>query len=251
MLTQIPLGSAVIPSYPLLVLVGLWAGMWLAAREAHRFDIEGDHIYNLGLYGLVGGLLGGRIWYVITHWDAYASDLTQALSLTANAIDPLAVVLVAVMIFYLYARRYHLSLLHVLDAIAPGAALALIIGGIGAFLGSQTLGIPTSLPWGVPLFGQVRHPAHLYVVLAVILSLGVIWQMRRQPRWAGYTFFLFGALYAGSRLLLDPVFASPQTIIGGLRLVQVLALIAVVIILIIMMRLDINQSQADQRDVKT
>jgi len=251
MLPLISLGPAAIPTYPFLILIGLWAGMWLAAKEAERLTIDGDHIYNIGLYSLLGGLLGGRAWYVITHWEAYQDNLLQALTLTANAIDPLALVIVALILAMIYTQRHHLSLPQVGDAMAPGAALALIIAGIGAFLGSQTQGTLTDLPWGVTLFDQTRHPAHLYQVLATLIILALIWSLRRNPRWPGFIFLLFIELYAGSRLLLDPFFASPQTIGPGLRLVQVSALSVMLIILIVMMRLDQIHLQPKDPNART
>lgn len=238
MLTHIPIGRAVLPSYPFLALIGLWAGMWLAAREAERLNLDGDHIYNIGLYSLLAGLLGGRTAYVASHWEAYAGDISQAFALTANAIAPFSAILFVLVTTLIYAKRHALSLPHLADAIAPGAALSLIIGGAGAFLGSQTLGTVTTVPWGIPLFGQVRHPAHLYQVLATLLILGLIWRMRASSPWPGFTFLLFAELYAASRLLLDPFFASPQTLDFGLRTIQVTALVAMVIVLVIMMRLE-------------
>ena len=45
------IGSIALPTYPLLLLAGLWAGMALAAYRAKELGLEGDHIYNAGLYG--------------------------------------------------------------------------------------------------------------------------------------------------------------------------------------------------------
>jgi len=228
------LGPVTIPSYPFLALIGLWAGMWLAAKEAERLGIAGDHVYNIGLYGVLAALLGGRLGYVATHWDAYVGAPLQALALTANAISIPAVVALALAAMGVYARRHRLSLPHLADAVAPGAALALVIGGVGAFLGSQTLGAPTTVPWGVYQFDVLRHPAHLYQVIATLLILTILRPVRRASPWPGFLFLLFVALYAASRLLLDPFFDLPQTIGGGFRAVQVVALAALVTSLAVM-----------------
>ncbi len=234
MLTHITLGPLTIPSYPFLSLVGLWAGMWLAAKEAERLGIAGDHVYNMGLYGVVAALLGGRLGYVATHWEAYAGAPLQALALTANAISLPAAAVVALAVMGVYARRHRLPLPPLADAIAPGVALALVIGGVGAFLGSQTLGTPTTVPWGVYQFDVLRHPAHLYQVVATLLILSALRPVRYASPWPGFLFLLFVALYAASRLLLDPFFDLPQTIGGGFRLVQVVALAVLVVSLAVM-----------------
>ncbi len=240
MYPNLSVGPASIPSYPLFVLLALWAGMWLGAKEAERLGIDGDHIYNIGIYGLLAGLLGGRAWYVLTHWDAYAKNAIQALALTINAIARPEAFIFALAAIIIYIKIHKLPLPLVADAIAPGAALAMIIGGVGAFLGSQTLGTPTSLPWGIEQFGQVRHPAHLYQVIASLIVLIVIWKVRLNPRWPGFTFLLFVFLYAASRLILDPFFALPVTIGQGLRLTQLSALAVMVVTLAIMAFIDVS-----------
>ncbi|MFQ5576538.1 MAG: prolipoprotein diacylglyceryl transferase family protein, partial [Anaerolineae bacterium] len=137
-----------------------------------------------------------------------------------------------------YGLRHRLSPGLLADAVAPGAALALVIGGVGAFLGSQRLGAPTALPWGIEQFDAVRHPAHLYQTLATLLVLAIVWRVRRASHRPGFCFLLFVALYAGTRLLLEPAFAMPVTTGGGFRLVQVSALAATVVALTGMAWLD-------------
>jgi len=232
------LGPLTLPSYPFLVIIGLWAGMWLAAKAAGRLKIDGDHVYNIGLYSLVGGLLGGRAWYVLSHWESYADVPLQAFSLTLNAVSLPEGAIIGLAIALIYSQKYRLSIPALADALAPGITLALAIGGLGAFLGSQTQGTPTALPWGVVQFGEVRHPAHLYLASAALLILAILWFGRPERRRPGFSFLLFVELYAGSRLLLDPFFAMPVTIGAGLRVVQVAALAVMVLTLAVMARVE-------------
>ncbi len=231
-------GPLTLPSYPFLVIIGLWAGMWLAAKDAGRLKVEGDHVYNIGLYSLVGGLLGGRAWYVLAHRESYAGVPLQAFSLTLNAVSLPEGAIIGLAIALIYSKRYRLSIPTLADALAPGITLALAIGGLGAFLGSQTQGTPTALPWGIVQFGETRHPAHLYLVLAALLILAILRAARRKRQRPGFTFLLFAELYAGSRLLLDPFFALPATIGAGFRVVQVAALAVMVLVLAVMARVE-------------
>ncbi len=241
MLTQISIGPATLPSYQFLVLIGIWVAMWFAAKNAAKFDIDGDHLYNIGLYGFLSALLGGRFWYVITHWDAYAKEPLQVLAITANAIAVPEAILFAIIATIVYCKRNKLNLGKIADTAAPGVALGLVIGGVGAFLGSQTLGAETSLPWGVTLFDAVRHPAHLYVVFAVLGILLFTLKTQTDNHLAGFSFLRFAAFYAAARLLLDPFFALPDTIGDGLRVVQISSLAALVVIIAVMARLSVEK----------
>jgi phosphatidylglycerol:prolipoprotein diacylglycerol transferase len=124
----------------------------------------------------------------------------------------------------IYGLRYRLPAGLTLDAAAPGLALAMAIERLGAFLGGINFGEPTTLPWGVFMWGQVRHPVQMYEMLALLAILAILlWQQARRP-FDGYTFALFVALYAGSRLFLEAFRADAALMSGGLRSAQLVAL---------------------------
>jgi phosphatidylglycerol:prolipoprotein diacylglycerol transferase len=105
-------------------------------------------------------------------------------------------------------------------------------------LGSQTLGMLTDVPWRVSIFGQNRHPAHLYLVIAVLLILGLLWSLRQRSYRPSFIFLLFVELYAAARLLLDPFFETQQFLGNGFRAVQVAALGVMIVTLVVMMWVD-------------
>ena len=49
MIQTLRLGRLALPTYPLLVILGFYAGLWLAARAAARRGLNPDHLYNAGL----------------------------------------------------------------------------------------------------------------------------------------------------------------------------------------------------------
>ena len=71
-------------SYPLFILIGVAAGLWLAARQARRLGLDADHVYNLGFYGLLATLVGARLAFVAGNWSAYRHAPLSALSLTTT-----------------------------------------------------------------------------------------------------------------------------------------------------------------------
>jgi phosphatidylglycerol:prolipoprotein diacylglycerol transferase len=227
-------------AYPLFLLIGVTAGLWLAARQARRLGLDADHVYNLGFYALLATVVGARLAFVVQNWPAYRDAPLSALSLTTTAFawpEGVAIGLVAALI---YGLRVRLPLGRTLDALAPGLALAMAIERLGAFLGGINFGEPTTLPWGVAMWGEVRHPVQLYEMLALLAILAVLlWVQDRRSfdgsaelaevelrttSFDGYTFVLFVALYAGSRLLLDAFRADATLISGGLRAAQLVAL---------------------------
>ncbi len=124
----------------------------------------------------------------------------------------------------IYWLRYRLPAGATLDAIALGLALALALERMGAFLDGRNFGEPTSLPWGVFMWGEVRHPSQIYEMVALLAILGILWWRRDRRSFEGHSLVLLLALYAGSRLLLEAFRADAPLLSGGVRAVQVVAL---------------------------
>lgn len=234
MLPILSVGPLAIPTYPLLLLLAFWAGLWLAAYRARQLGLDGDYVYNAGLYGLVAGVIGARLWFVLSHWNNYAGNLSQALSLSRNALAPLEGMVLAGLVTLIYLQRQRVPLGLFLDALAPGLSVALVIGHVGAFLGGEAIGAPTPLPWGVELSGTARHPIQLYEA-GVGLVMLMVWYLNRAWRpWPGAHFWLLAALYSLGRLLLEVFRAQPELIGPGFLAVQVAALAALVVSLAVM-----------------
>ena len=213
-----------VQSYGLLVLLGVWAGLWLAARRANRLGLDGDHVYNLGFYTLLATLLGARLAYALSHWSAYREAPLSILSPTPSALAWPEGVAIGGLVALIYWLRHRLPIGITLDALAPGLALGLSLERLGAFLDGRNWGEPTTLPWGVWLGGEVRHPVQVYEMLALLVALGILWWQRTRRAFDGQAFILLVALYAGTRLFLEAFRADAPLLTGGLRAVQVLAL---------------------------
>jgi prolipoprotein diacylglyceryltransferase len=228
------IGPLAIPTSPFFWLIALWAGLWLSARRAKQLGLDGDDVYNAGLFGLIAGVVGARLWYVLTHWGNYAGDLFQALSLSRSALSPGAGLVAAGLTVLIYVRQRRVPLGDFGDALAPGLALAILIGQIGAFLGGEGLGAPAAVPWAVSIGGIARHPTQLYQANAAAITLIVLYVSRNWRPWPGFQFWLFVALYSLSRLGFEIFYARPTLVGAGYLAGQVVALAVLVFSLAVM-----------------
>ncbi len=234
MLPVLNIGPVAIPTFPLLLLVAFWAGLWLSARRAVALGLDGDHVYNAGLYGLLAGIVGARLWFVLSHWENYADNLGQALSLSRSALSLPEGLTIAGLAVLIYLQRHNVAWGVFADAVTPGLALAVSLGHIGAFLGGEGLGAPTGVPWAVEMAGAARHPTQLYQAAATLV-IWLVWSLSRRWRpWAGFQWWLFVGLYSLSRLGLEPLYAQPDRVGPGYLAVQVVALAGLVITLAVM-----------------
>jgi hypothetical protein len=98
------------------------------------------------------------------------------------------------------------------------------IASVGLLLSGEAFGVPTSLPWGVPLFGAMRHPTQIYFALAALSSLIVVWRLSRQPLPLGALGVAYLGLQGFTSLLIEALRADSLVLPGGIRAAQVFGL---------------------------
>ncbi len=230
MFPTLPIGPLRLQTNGLFLLVAYFAGLWLAARQARRHGIDGDHLYNAGFYALIAGLVTARLGHAVVYFEVYRTDPLQIVSLSPGAFLLLPGLLGALAMLAIYIRRHSLPPAQIADCLAPGVVLGVAIASAGAFLSGNSLGAVTGLPWAIKQFGVSRHPVGLYGALATLALLALLlWIDRSHARQPGRlaVMALFGS--AAVVLFLEPLRAASPLVVDGWRLPQVVALVVVVI----------------------
>lgn len=223
----IPIGPARIESRSLFILIAIWATMEIGARLTRRAGLDGDHVYNGGLYALAVGVIAGRLAHVALFWPVYREEPLQIVSLNPNALLPLPLVAGALLTMIVYVWRNRLPLARLADAVAPAILVGLSLFGIGNLLAGRAYGLPTDLPWGISLWGVDRHPTQLYELVLILAVLIILWRTRRQTGTMDGVTAAWAALgYGAIRLLVDAVRADSLLILDGFRAAQVVGLLA-------------------------
>lgn len=231
MLTTLRIGPLALPTFPLLIILGLYLGLWLAAKTAARRGLNPDHIYSAGFTAAVVALVAGRLGHVIRFFPAYLGDPISVLSPNLAAFEPLAAFAGAFLVFAWYIRRYRLPVILVLDALAVGSLLFLAVHALAEGLNGRNFGLPSLLPWAIPQWDVYRHPVQFYEILGILGVISLLWAILDRLR-PGQVALAAAAGYAVVRLLVDAFRDQPATIGDGLRLTQVAALIVLLLALV-------------------
>lgn len=210
----IQVGPLALEWHGLTIAVGIICGGIVAARWAREHDLEPDPIYTFGILAAFGGLVGGRLFYVLEHGGPLLDD--RGFTFDGGLI--LATLLIAV-----YVKRSGVSLRY-LDAAAVGLPLGVAIGRIGDVINGEHYG-PRS-----DFFLAVRnsHPdaltpnpdfayqnGGLYEVLLGVLVFAAVWSVRNRLRRPGELAWLVLGLFAAGRFLVFFVRSdSPQLALG-------------------------------------
>lgn len=175
------IGSFEITSFGVMVALGALAGLWLFRRELSRATLP-DSAVDAAVYGVIGGLLGAKLLYVVEHLD---EGSFLSLLLDRGGMSWFGGFVGGLLAGYATIRAKGWPMLAVLAAATPALAVGQMLGRVGCFLVGDDYGSPTTLPWGVafprglPPTTERVHPTQLYE--AVFLA-GLAWLLIRWRR---------------------------------------------------------------------
>jgi len=206
----------------ILIVAAIWVGLYLAEKRSARYGIHNDDLNNVVFFPIIGYLLGGRILYALENLSAFTKNPGSLLSLNLDLFDPFGGLLVAVFVALVYGRRRKLPFWSTLDALTPLFAVFALGQGLAHLASGSAFGKETTLPWGMELWGAVRHPSQVYESLASLLILGLLWFQKTDTR-PGFHFLSFTALTSAARLYLEAFRGDSTLILGGFRAAQIVA----------------------------
>lgn len=210
------------PRHFILIVAALWVGLWLAEKRSERHGLTKDQLNNLTFYSLLAFILGGRLLYALANLSAFTQSPLSLFSPNPDLFDLPSGLAAAVVISLVYGQRQGLRLWGTLDALTPVFAVLAVGLWLAHFAAGTAFGSSTSLPWGIELWNEVRHPLQLYGLIASSLILTWLLLLKRDLV-PGLLFLHFGALTAGTYLFLEAFRGEGTLVFEGLRLAQITA----------------------------
>ena len=241
------LGPISVHWYGILIVAGALAGAYAAAREARRRGWDPDHIWNALFVTLIFGIVGARLYHVLTPSPSSGLSVEYFLKhpeyIFATWQGGLGIyggLAGGVLGFYLYARFKHLDFWRWADVAIIGLPLGQAIGRWGNFVNQELYGRPTDLPWGIHIDPGHRyagyeaysrfHPTFLYESL---WCLGIFLILRHlSRRWGerllkGELLCVYLILYPLGRILVE-FYRLDSTAVGGVPVAQWLSAVVMV-----------------------
>lgn len=232
--TLFTIGKWSIPTYTVLLDLGLILGLVLTYFEGKRQLKHGTLALDLGLWAVIGGIVGGRIGYVLVNWSVFSEDWVRALRIWEGGLSFHGAFLGGLLVMILFALlqrdKETVSFWDLADVATPGLALAIAFGWSACLMGGCAYGALgegfgyTALP---DLYGMEasRFATQMVgVAFALVLFLG-IWLMRGHWPFAGAAFLMFSLLYFTGQFFLEFTRGDEAVYVGPWRLAQVLNLV--------------------------
>jgi len=226
------IGRFVLPTYGVLVSLGVLVGLWVSVRNSRKQGINPDDAWNLGILVVLCGVVGAKILYIINDWSTYAAHPSEIFSLsTLQAGGVFSGGLIAALAAAAwYIRRHNMPPLATCDAFAPGLALGHAIGRVGCFAAGCCYGKPTHHFWGVTFTNPVAHaivgtplnealePTQLFESAVELANFFILTWMFKRRKFDGQVFGAYLILYGVARYFLEFIRDDPGrgSVFGGI-----------------------------------
>jgi prolipoprotein diacylglyceryl transferase len=232
-ISSFTVGPFVVHIYALFILTGIVLAIWIANHRLTKRGGESGVAIDIALWAVPFGIVGGRIFHVLTHLGDYFSDgadYTAIFRIWEGGLAIYGAILFGLLGAWIGARVAGVRFWSFVDAVAPGVLLAQAIGRWGNYFNQELFGTPTTLPWGLEIdqtnpaypaglpAGVLFHPTFLYEsiwsLIGVVLLINL--DKRFELRW-GKMFALYIAFYSLGRIWTESLRLDPSEVILGLR----------------------------------
>lgn len=176
--------------YSITMLLGILIGGSLVVKEAKKFKISENFIYNLFFYIIPIALLGARLYYVIFNWNYYGNNLTSIFKVWEGGLAIHGGIIAGLLFIIYYTKKHKINTLKILDFIVVGLIIGQAIGRWGNFFNGEahgpittlehlkSLNIPNFIIDGMHIGGNYYEPTFLYESLWCIIGFIILMILR-------------------------------------------------------------------------
>jgi len=231
------LGRFEIRYYTLIVIIAVIAGIFVIHKEAKKFEIKGDFIFNQIFWAIIFGLIGARIYYVIFNWDYFVNNLFEIFQVWHGGLAIHGAIIGGALTVFFYCKKYKVRMLRYLDFIVVGLILGQAIGRWGNFFNNEAHGgattlerlqspfIPNFVVEGMRIDGIYYVPTFYYESIACLILFIVFLFVRRSK----YTkvgsmtaYYLVG--YGALRFFIE-MSRTDALMLGGLKVAYIVSIV--------------------------
>ncbi|MBI1883391.1 MAG: prolipoprotein diacylglyceryl transferase [Chlamydiae bacterium] len=227
-------GSITIYSYGMAMALGFVLAVVVLLWRAPKMNISRAIVYDMAIWAILGGLIGARIFYVVSHGGEFQHHLLQILMLNRGGLVFYGGFIGGILALLIFSKRKHISFLKILDFMIPSLVLAHALGRIGCFMNGCCFGRPATCSWAVTFppgslpalhYGarHLIHPTQIYESLLLVALFFILLGLEKFKKFEGQTFLNYLLLYPALRFSME-FFRGDNPFFGPLSLYQWISL---------------------------
>lgn len=239
--TAFSIGNFEVQWYGIIIAVGLLLAVLYCFPRMKRFGLDADRASDVVIGGVIGGIIGARLYYVLPKWDEYQKDTFKDtfLAVINTRNGGLAIyggIIGAVIVGLVMCKIRKVKVLPMLDVAAIGFLIGQGIGRWGNFVNQEAFGTNTDFVLGMT-GGRIQtaaasmtdmnwnepvHPCFLYESIWCLLGFVLLafWSKRR--KYDGQLILMYMAWYGLERSIVEGL-RTDSLMVGNIRISQALS----------------------------
>lgn len=239
--TLLDLGLIKIKWYSFFIFIGVIIASFLIIKEAKKKNIKEDTIIDILFYGIIIGILGARIYYVLFNFSYYLSNPIEMIEIWNGGLAIHGGIIAGLIFLIIYSKKKKINLLLLLDIVVVGLIIAQALGRWGNFFNQEAYGRVVSLNFlkslhlpkfiidGMYIGGKYREPTFLYESISSFICFIVLLIVRRLKNIkTGQIVGIYFTWYGIERFIIE-TFRSDSLMLGPIKIAQVISIILLII----------------------
>lgn len=190
--------------YAIIIMTGFILALLFVSKTCEKRGVSRDTVFDIAFWGLIFGIIGARIYYVIFDPDCLNGNILNIIKLWEGGLAIYGGIIAAVLTALIYCRMKKLPILKTFDVCAPGLLIGQAVGRWGNFVNAEVYGKETASLFRMSINSSAGvHPLFLYESVWNILGFIIILLFRDKKKADGQVFFFYTLWYGIGRLFLE------------------------------------------------
>ena len=204
-----PLGKIEIAWYAIIITIGIIAAVAYTMYRANAVGITTDDIIDFALFTVPIGIIGARLYYVLTKLEEFDS-FGEVLNIRSGGLAIYGGILAGALSVFLVSKYKKIPFLVIADCCTPGIILAQAIGRWGNFMNGEAFGYETDIFCRMGLNNYLTgyvtkyvHPTFIYESLWNLIGFALINVFYKKRQYDGQVFLLVFGWYGLGRMFIE------------------------------------------------
>ena len=201
--------------YSICILLGVIVAYLIIKKLSKNHKINPRYLEDIIFYGLLSGIVGARLYYVLFNLDYYLKNINEIVMVWHGGLAIHGGILAGALFVYLYSRKNKLNFIELTDIILPGVIIAQAIGRWGNFFNQEAYGmevskellqkllIPNFIIEGMNISGNYYLPTFYIESIFCIIGFILIMIISRKTSKIGYPTAFYLIWYGILRFIIE------------------------------------------------
>ena len=233
--------------YALCILLGVIVAYFIITKLSKKHNINSRYMDDIIFYGLLSGIIGARLYYVLFNLDYYLKDINEIVMIWHGGLAIHGGILFGALFVYLYSRKNKLNFIELTDIILPGVIIAQGIGRWGNFFNQEAYGmmvskrllekllIPNFIIEGMHINGNYYLPTFYIESIFCIIGFILIMIISNKTKKIGIPTSFYLIWYGILRFIIE-IFRTDSLMLFNIKIACLISIISIILGVILLFR---------------